>query len=294
MQTWLIYNPTAGNGKATHLYRALEPRLHQAGVQTLTTEYAGHATHLARSCGSSEGTVISLGGDGTHHEVINGLLPETKAVLAVLPAGTGNDFVRVLGYPAEPEAMLETALHGAIRSVDVGRVGEQYFLTVAGVGFDAEVAGWVNQRKKVGTGRSVFVRGILHNLLHYRPQPIRVELDTPNGKLTRSTNTFMIAAANTPYYAGGMQIAPHANPQNGLLSVVWIEHLNRWQVLPMLARVLRGTHLAHPRVKTYAISRMTVDGSPDLWVHADGEILGHLPVDIEVIPSAIRVRTGNR
>lgn len=294
MQTWLIYNPTAGNGKAVQLYQALKPRLREAGVEILTTEYPGHATHLARSRAREECAVISLGGDGTHHEVLNGLLPEAKAVLAVLPAGTGNDFVRVLGYPTEPEAMLEAALNGPIQPVDVGRAGNHYFLTVAGVGFDAEVAGWVNQRKKVGSGRWVFVRGILHNLLHYRPQPITVELDTPTGKLTRSTDTFMVAAANTPFYAGGMQIAPHAHPQNGLLSVIWIEHLNQWQVLPMLARVLRGTHLAHPQVKTFSISRMTVAGSPDLWVHADGEILGHLPIEIAVIPSAIRVRTGNR
>lgn len=229
-----------------------------------------------------------MGGDGTHHEVLNGLMPSPKAVFAVLPAGTGNDFVRILNYPHDPESMLAIALSGTLRTVDVGRVNQAYFLTVAGVGFDAEVANWVNRHQRSGRGQGVFIRAIIKNLFHYGPQPMQIELEDRN----EAGDTFMVAAGNTPFYAGGLHICPHADPADGRLAVVWIGHLNRLQVLPMLVRVMRGRHLDRPQVRHYQSDRLIVTGPDSLWVHADGELIGHLPVTIEIIPNALRVRSG--
>lgn len=258
-------------------------------MEVFRTERPGHATEIARHLAGEDGaTVISMGGDGTHHEVINGLMPSPRAAFAVLPAGTGNDFVRILNYPTEPEAMLAVALSGALRTLDLGRVNDAYFLTVAGVGFDAEVANWVNGHKKSGSGQAVFIRAIVKNLFHYRAQPLRIGLEDRE----EVGETFMVAAANTAFYAGGLQICPHADPADGRLAVVWIGHLSRIQVLPMLARVMRGSHLGRPQVRHYQSDRLTVSGPESLWVHADGELIGHLPVTIQVIRSAIRVRSG--
>jgi YegS/Rv2252/BmrU family lipid kinase len=291
MRTCLIYNPVAGNGKAAQVYENhLKDRFQRAGVEVFVTERPGHATELARAFAHDDNcTVISLGGDGTHHEVINGLMPEGKVIFAAIPAGTGNDFVRILGYPDSLDQIADVALSGETRRIDVGRADQIYFLTVCGVGFDAEVAGWVNRRKKTGSGKSVFVRGILYNLLHYRSRPMEIAVGHSSGL---QKETFMMAACNTREYAGGMQICPGADPQDGKFTVIWIEHLNRLQVIPMLIRVLRGTHLSRRQVTQFEASTITVDGPPDLWVHADGEVLGHLPVTMEVVPSAIRVRMG--
>ncbi|MCL5971302.1 MAG: diacylglycerol kinase family lipid kinase [Firmicutes bacterium] len=285
----IIYNPAAGNGKAERIYHELQPKIEALGIEVQRTERPGHATELARAVADDENmTVISLGGDGTHHEVINGLMPQGRAIFGVIPAGTGNDLVRVLNYPKNPLDALDVVLNGLAKPFDIGQVGDHYFLTVAGVGFDAEVAGWVNQRKKQGNGTWVFIRGILHNLIGYRSQMIKVTLT----EASRTERTFLIAVGNTQYYAGGMKICPEASPFDGRFQVVWVGAISPLGVLPLLARVFRGNHVNHRKVKVLSTPELTVEGPPNLWVHADGELIGHLPITIRTLPQAIRVQMG--
>ncbi len=289
MAARIILNPIAGNGKAQKLFDAIEPYLPKDTVEVMRTERPGHATELAREVADREDmTVVSLGGDGTHHEVINGLMPAGKAIFAVLPAGTGNDFVRMLNYPKAPQDMLHVALFGAERPIDIGKVNDEYFLTVSGVGFDAEVAGWVNQHDKSGNGTWIFIKGVLRHMIRYNAETMTVKVDGA----FRSERTFMLAAGNSAYYAGGMKICPDAVADDGLFHVVWVQDLPRMNILPLLARVFRGTHVQHPAVRSFQAEQLTVEGPSNLLVHADGEIVGHLPVTLSIIPKAIRVRTG--
>jgi diacylglycerol kinase (ATP) len=289
MATTIIFNPTAGSGKARQLMGQLKPWL-PSDATVIETEYPGHAVRIAHALRDQEDlTVVSLGGDGTHHEVLNGLMPNPKPVLSILPAGTGNDFVRVLDYPRDPRAMLEVALNGPPRWFDIGQVNDQYFLTVSGVGFDAEVAGWVNQHEKHGRGSWVFLRAILKHLFQYRSQP--VSLAYPSHR--REDTTFLVAVCNTAYYAGGMKMAPQASPEDGQFHVIWVHQLSRLAVLPLLAQVFRGTHVHHPRVETVITPELTVNGPTHWLIHADGEIVGRLPAHFRIHPRAIRVRTGS-
>lgn len=292
MAARLIVNPAAGGGKAQALFDAIRPYLdNQENIEVVVTTGPGHATELAREVKDQEDlTVISLGGDGTHHEVVNGLMPNPQCRFAVLPAGTGNDFVRMLEYPKAPQEMLDVALHGTETWLDVGQVNDQYFLTVSGVGFDAEVAGWVNQHDKAGNGTWIFLRGILRHLVRYQAADMTVYVDG----VGRSERTFLLAAGNTAHYAGGMRICPGAKPDDGLFEIVWVRDLPRLSVLPLLARVFRGSHVQHPVVQTFETEQLSIEGPAAMLVHADGEIVGHLPVTLRVIPKAIRVRTGIR
>lgn len=290
MAARLILNPAAGGGRALKVYELLHPFINESHVEVVRTQEPGHATQLAREVAHLDDmTVISLGGDGTHNEVINGLLPG-QATFAVIPAGTGNDFVRMLGYPKNPVDQLAVALSGATRRLDMGKINDRYFLNASGVGFDAEVAQWVNQHNKQGNGTWVYIRGVLRNLLRYRSQPLTVQLH----KARRQTRTFLLAVGNSQYYAGGMKICPDANPEDGLFQVVWAENISVLTVLPLLLGVFRGAHVRHPRVKTFMVPSLTVEGPDNLWVHADGEIMGHLPVTYETVPQAIRVRIGEQ
>lgn len=286
----LIVNPVAGNGKALKILNRIAPELNLRGVEVIHTRYPGHAEELAREVAEDLSmSVVSLGGDGTHHEVVNGLLPNGAPVFSVIPAGTGNDFVRVLNYPGSLDEQVRVALDGPVRSFDVGRVANRYFLTVAGAGFDAEVAGWVNARKKHGNGTAVFLKGILFNLLRFRPQQMDL---VANGRVLGGS-TFMVAAGNTRCYAGGMRICPDADPEDGQLSVVWIKGVTPLGLLPLLARVFKGTHVNRPQVQTFSSSKLIIQGPSHLWVHADGELIGHLPVTIESLPAALKVRVGH-
>jgi YegS/Rv2252/BmrU family lipid kinase len=288
MAARLIFNPAAGQGKAQALFAAIQPYLDDT-VEVVRTQGPGHATELAREVADREDlTVISLGGDGTHHEVINGLMPLGKVIFAVLPAGTGNDFVRILSYPKTPREMLEVALRGQPQSIDIGLANDQYFLTVSGVGFDAEVAGWVNAHDKKGNGTWIFLRGILRHLVRYQSAPMTVF----HQDQSESQNTFMLAAGNTRYYAGGMSICPQAVVDDGRFQVIWVKDLPRLGVLPLLARVFWGTHVHHAAVKSFDTDALRIEGPPEMLVHADGEIIGHLPVTMSVIHNAIRVRMG--
>lgn len=289
MAARIIFNPAAGDGKAARIFEMIQPYINEAEIEVVRTEYPGHATLLAQEVKDRQDmTVISLGGDGTHHEVVNGLLPDAQATFGVIPAGTGNDFVRMLRYPDSPVDILPVVLHGPTEYFDVGRLNERYFLTVSGVGFDAEVAGWVNSRTKQGNGTWVFLRGVFRNLLHFRSQPITVSLDGTQ----RTEKTFMIAVGNTKFYGGGMKISPEASPHDGQFHVIWIGDISPLQVLPLLGKVFKGTHVTHPAVKTFQASHLSIDGPSHLWVHADGEVLGHLPITLETVPQALRVRVG--
>jgi YegS/Rv2252/BmrU family lipid kinase len=292
MAARLIVNPAAGGGKAKAMLGTIQPFLsREDDVEVVLTQGPGHATELARAVKSQENfTVISLGGDGTHHEVVNGLMPDPHCTFAVIPAGTGNDFVRLLRYPKSPEEILAVALRGNTMWLDVGQANEAYFLTVSGVGFDAEVAGWVNQHGKLGNGTGVFVRGILRQLIRYHSANMTVWVEG----VSRSEPTFLLAAGNTPYYAGGMLMCPGAVADDGLFQIIWVRDLPRLSVLPLLARVFRGTHIQSPAVQTFDTGKLSIEGPSHMLVHADGEIVGHLPVTIRIVPKAIRVRTGIR
>lgn len=290
MAARLILNPTAGNGKAQKLFDSIEPYLDKSSIEVVRTERPGHATELAREVSDREDlTVISLGGDGTHHEVINGLMPAAKPIFAVIPAGTGNDFVRNLSYPSDPRAKLEVALNGSLQWIDVGQVNDQYFLTVSGVGFDAEVAGWVNHHDKGGNGTWIFLRGILRHLIRYQSADMTITA----GPIERSGRTFLVAAGNGVYYAGGMRMCPGAKIDDGKFFVVWVKDLPRISVLPLLVRVFRGTHVRDRAVESFEADSLTVQGPPHMLVHADGEIVGHLPVTMRMVHHAIRVRVGS-
>jgi diacylglycerol kinase (ATP) len=289
----LIYNPAAGGGRARQLVDRLAPHLAEVeDLEVLATRERGHATELARAVAAKPGmVVISVGGDGTHHEVVNGLLPEGAAEVAIIPAGSGNDFAGSLGIPGDPVQALDTAVHGVSRPVDVGLAeaanGRHYFLTVAGAGFDAEVAGLLNSRPKGrGSGKLLYLRGILETLMVYRSDALTVTL----GGRKETRPTLLIAAGNAPRYAGGIRICPDASLHDGQFQVVWVRGMPRLKVLTVLAQAYSGSHVKNPAVETFTVDALTIEGPSRLFVHADGEILGHLPITLRMVPGALRFR----
>jgi diacylglycerol kinase (ATP) len=288
----LIYNPTAGGGRAQRVVDRLTPRLADVdGLEVTATREPGHAVELARAVSDQEGlTVISVGGDGTHHEVVNGLLPGGRARLAIIPAGSGNDFAGSLNIPNDPTEALSVALGDSFRFLDIGAAeltdGTHYFLTVTGAGFDAEVAALLNSRPKGrGSGSLLYLRGIIETLLRYQCEPMAVE----SPSWSANGPTLLVAVGNTPRYAGGIRICPDATPDDGLFEVVWIRGMGRLRVLSILARAYQGTHVRHALVETRMVDTLSLSGPSHLSVHADGEILGHLPATIRVVPAALPV-----
>ncbi len=249
------------------------------------TEAPMHASEIARLA-AKEGIplVVAVGGDGTVHEVANGLAG-TGTALGVIPAGKGNDFARSLGIPLSPARAAELISTGFLRVIDLGMVGGRYFLNVSGVGFDAEVAQEVNSSGRKLGGPLTYILGVLKMLRRYDPVPVEIVLD---GVVVRE-RILVVAIGNTPYYAAGMKMVPHARPDDGKFGICVAGNLTKAETLAMLPLVYSGRHISHNKVSTYSAARVELRSDIALAIQADGEIVGRLPAVFTVATGCLRV-----
>lgn len=292
MTVEIILNPTAGGGRAARNWAAIETELVAYSDLTLhRTEAPGHALELARAAvARGVDRIIAVGGDGTVQEVVNGMA-RSAASLGIVPLGSGNDFAHGLDIPRDPALALRLALTGQPRRIDLGRVHDRYFTNVGGVGFDAQVAARANTGVKRRGGYWPYVAALLRELLALRTYPLELQLE--GEQPARVTGRMLLVAVGIGQsYGGGMRICPRADFTDGLIDLCVASDVGRFEVLALLPRVFRGTHLDHPKVSYLRTSRLTVHGPAHLAVHADGEIVGNLPVTFEVIPGGLPVIAG--
>lgn len=282
-----IVNPAAGRGSGRRTWDSMVERLRRDHDFTAWhTERPGHATDLARmAADQGYDRVAAVGGDGTLTEVLNGLVGTTTA-LGIVPAGTGNDFVRAVGIPMEAKAAAEMFMEADARPIDVGRInGTRYFINVAGIGFDAEVARTVNSYPKYLGGTIPYVAGIVTTLWRYRPVPLEIDLDGT----AIDRKVLLMAVANATSYGGGMQICPDAKVNDGYFDVCIAGDVGRFEVLQMVPRIYSGGHLTHPKVEVYRARRVEVRATTPVATHSDGEVIGTTPVVFEMLPQNLQV-----
>lgn len=288
-----VVNPVAGRGRAARGWPRVRDQLRAAGwsVDEVRSEFPGHAVELAaHAVGEGAEVVLAVGGDGTANEVANGLArcgTLGSVSLGLVPLGTANDFATCLGIPPDPQKAAQVLLESRVRWVDLGRANDRWFVNVAGVGFDAEVARWVNGRNKVVRGTAMYVAGIFRTLVRYRPTEVTVRLDG----VPWTARVFLVAVGNSPAYAGGIRMCPHARPDDGELEVVRIGDVHKLEVFRILPMLYAGRHLTHPKVARAAAREVVVECSVPLAVHADGEPVGTTPARFRVQPQALRVLT---
>lgn len=287
MKILLIANPVAGHRRGQRAGEQAGRLLRESGhdYRLAFTEAPGHATELARAAGAAgHELVVAIGGDGTVHEVVNGLAG-SPAALGVIPCGSGNDFARTACLQTSTEAAVRALFTGERRAFDLGRVNDRYFVNVAGVGFDAEAAALANRRGKRRGGAVTYLGAILSTLARYRCSPAEVILDG----VSMQVDLFLLAAGNGRFLAGGMKVCPTAVPDDGLLEVVLGDGLGKLETLAVLPRVYGGGHVRHPKVSVFAAREVTVRPQADLTVQADGEIVGKAPATFSVVPGGLQV-----
>ena len=290
----VIVNPVAGGGRARPFWErcAAQCAAAQVDLEVFETRRRGDAADRAAAAGDR--LVIAVGGDGTAHEVVNGLLrhPRTGPPRfgALLRAGTAGDLARSLPSPSRPEHVPGWISTHRWRSVDAGRVststGRRYFINVADAGIGAEVVrraargpAWVG-----GTGN--FLGAAVVSLLKHRNASVRLRLnDGP--VLHRRIRT--IAIANGAYLGGGMWIAPQADVNDGQFEVVTIGDVSRWLGIRSLPMLYRGTHGRLRQVEFARARRVEIDSDEPIGVEADGELAGSTPAVFEVVPAALQV-----
>jgi diacylglycerol kinase (ATP) len=283
----ILLNPTAKRGKARRLLkRALQVfRRENTQFDVRESQSSQHLMELARRAQEEKpDLIVSAGGDGTHHYVINGLY-KSEVPLGLLPMGTGNDYARAVGMPKEVGAAAAALLTGHVREIDLAHTGAAMYGCIAGVGFDSIVTGYANQNARWLSGSPAYIWSLLCCLREYRPQQLELIAD---GKPFSEEVLFAVVGNNSSY-GGGIRLAPRAKLDDGLLDVCIVPFISRLELLRWVPRAYRGEHLNHPRIKYLQARKITLRAASRMELFGDGEFLQELPATIEVAPRALRV-----
>lgn len=239
--------------------------------------------------------MVAVGGDGTVNEVANGIAG-LDAELAVIPRGTGFDFVRTYGIPRKLDAAVEIALRGRTREIDLGRAHyrawagaerDALFANIASVGMSGAIAKRANETSKALGGKASYLWATLAVFSRWRNDEVRVQVDGEE----HTGRMHDVVVANGRYFAGGMKICPEAEPDDGLFDVLLIGDLTKRDLLLTLPKTYRGTHLPHPKATVLRGASVVVETDEPLPVELDGEQPGTTPVRFEIVPRALRLRT---
>jgi len=286
-----IVNPAAGHGRARVTWERIEPAARSLGDFAVKfTEGPGHARKLAEEA-AREGyrRVVCVGGDGTLNEVGNALVC-TEAALGMIASGSGNDWIKTLGIPRDPEAACRVAFQGRLAPMDVGLwVGHRYFFNVAGFGIDAEVCWRVNNAPRAlrAMGGKVYLAyGALGTLAHFTGHRVRIDLD---GDVVQADKLVMLAAGIGRYIGGGMMALPQAIVDDGLFDVVWGEDLGRPELVMLLGKIFKGEHMRHPKVRFRRVRRISAEAERPIAVQLEGEVEKAQSITFELVPQAIQV-----
>lgn len=291
-----IINPTAGRGEAGKQVRNITQRLREHGLIDPVWQYtqsAGDATRLAREAvATGAKLVVAVGGDGTLHEVVNGVLG-SDATLGLIPFGTGNDFARAAGLFGDLDTACRAVVQGGTRRFDVGSIegtgmnGPRHFLVLSGTGFDAWTARTVNEGIKYLAGAPAYVWGAILTAREFQPFGLKLTLD--DGEV-HQTRAMFVSLANTATTGGGMKIAPDARPDDGLLDICLVRELGKVAMLWQLTKVFEGKHVNHSAVTMLRSSRITLEADPPQPLLIDGEVCGTTPATITIVRQVLPVK----
>ena len=288
----VIVNPSAGRGFAAQIRDTVESYWREQGVfaEFLTPasrEEVGSQARAAAESGYS--SVVVLGGDGTVHEVINGLAG-TDVPIGILPAGGGNDLARALDMPPDLLEAAHSLLVGRTRRIDLLRLTDAagracLYAGAGGLGIDAEAARLANTRFRRVPGVARYVAAAIAAFHEARPLAVRVIADGG----ARAFAVLLVAVANAPSYGGGILIAPQAQIDDGWMDLALIAPIGWTQLLDGLLLALRTGDIRWPEMQRLRARKLRLETDRPVLFHGDGEVLGETPVEIEVLPAALQV-----
>jgi diacylglycerol kinase (ATP) len=281
----LVINPVSGQGKGAQIGTHVAGYLNSRGIKyeiIIGRNGIDQVDLLQRFLDRNTecSGVIAVGGDGLLHLVLQKITP-AQVPLAVIPAGTGNDFVRTLGWSLDDvDAILEAVLSKKPASVDLGLVDGEWFAAILSTGFDSIV----NEKANTMSwpkGPNKYNVAIAIELPRFAPRHYEIVLDDR----TISTQAMLIAVANGRSYGGGMLVCPHAEITDGYFDVMVLHPVSKLEFIKVFPRVFKGTHITHPAVEI--VRSKSVKITADAVAYADGERIGQLPVSAQCMPGAL-------
>lgn len=295
-----IVNQKAGNGKGLKVWNKLKQELEQKKIyyRSFFTKYPNHAKELAQQIGSmfedKVEAVVAVGGDGTMNEVVNGMVYYPEIKVGYIPAGSGNDFSRGFKVPKSSLDALSFILRNRSskgKLFDIGKCKvrgkskSSYFVSSLGTGFDAAVSKLTNESKmkkylnKIHLGSLAYVGALIRLLFTYQLTNVSLTVD---GKYHRYENVWFVTVSNQPFYGGGMKIAPKAKATDGIFDITVVHDLSRIKLLLVFVTVFFGAHTKFKEIAQHKGANIKVESDEIMLVHADGELIGQIPVQVEV------------
>lgn len=299
----IILNPMADMGNAWRVARDLRSITEQhGGVDWSGTVYPGHAIELAKQAGEQGyDMVIAMGGDGTVHEVVNGLMKvpgDKRSILGVVPVGSGNDFAHSIGVPKNSSEALLRALDGTPSAIDLGLMTDsdgrrEYFDNTLGIGFGAIVTIRSHQLPLL-RGFLMYLTAVIQTIIvDHNPITMQIETDTEKWE----QKIIYLILCNGPREGGGFLVAPEAQIDDGILHYAMITDVSRPMMFRIVPEVMKGTHGRFKQVKMGTCKKFTITSDRPLYIHADGEIFTGPGTDLrkvsfEIVPNALKVVRG--
>lgn len=289
MKHLFIVNPAAGKGKTLQLIPEIKKIFAGRSDEPLVeiTEKPGHATELVKSYVSKEHyRVYSVGGDGTVNEVVNGLVGSGSS-LAVIPAGTGNDFIKNFTNVKDLHHILLHAVDGTEKCIDLGRVNGRYFVNISSIGLDAMVAYNMTRFKKLPlvSGAPAYILGLLSTLFSFDSYPLKIAID---GEYIEK-KSLLIAIANGRYYGGGIKAAPHASLEDGKFDICLVREMGKLEILKFFPKYAEGRHSEIEGIRFYRGQKIEISGSIPMALNIDGEVQMAREAVFEILPEALRL-----
>ena len=306
---FVVVNPASANGRTgrrwPELAAALRSRLGK--VEHAFTSAQGEASRLAREAlDRGYDFIISVGGDGTHNEVINGFCDvdgatiREGAAMGVVPTGTGGDLRRTLALPKEAMPAIDAL---GVRLVDMdlghvafvdhhGRPASRYFVNICSFGISGLVDKLVNESSKALGGKASFLWGVARATIRYSNQAVRLRIDESEPRVVKVNN---VAVANGQYFGGGMRIAPNAAMDDGVFDVTVVGDLGVVSMARGIGKLYRGDHIGMENIETYratAVFAEPSDADIEVLIDVDGEQPGRLPATLTIRPAAFRMSVG--
>ena len=277
----LLINPKSGNGRGDKVGKLVKQELNSLGIKYIDVSADSVQKSQENLRNKLEGSqkfegLFLIGGDGTVNLAVQELVGSDLG-LALIPAGTGNDFARTLNLKLKnPEQLIKHYLSSRPSLIDVGRVGDKYFVDVLSTGFDSMVNERANAMKRI-KGRAKYNISILLVLSTFKPKSYRFSIDG----FSFESKAMLIAVSNGICYGGGMKVTPDARIDDGLFDILILSPVSKLEFLKVFPKVFSGKHTTHPAVKILRGRSVEIDS--DAVAYADGERVGPLPVKARVI-----------
>ncbi len=282
-----IINPTSGLVKVQNPEKKIHQFCKAKGLDydIVYTKGPGHGQELASQGGYSH--YIAVGGDGTVSELASALVG-TDGILGIIPMGTGNDTVRSLSIPLKVNQAMERLVEGQVSTIDMGRAGDRYFINIFSIGLDAEVVKFTNKYKKNFPRAIAYHIGIIAGVILYK----KIHLKIQGEGYSFYGNTMLFAVGNGAYYGGGIPILPKSTLEDGVLDVINIKEMNKFNFIPLVFKMFKEKHLDYRGVDFFKAKKLEVESAGWVYLNYDGEIeLFNGRLEIELLEKSLKVLT---